>query len=96
MKDRIDALKVALDNERRERDFYRSQARHTDMPWARPCSSRSRRRRMSITSESWPCMRRGPEAAWPETVPLQVGAQVPTILKKFLAQAKSDSGRGCR
>lgn len=90
MKDRIDALQVALDNERKEKEFYRLQAERTKNPLGKAMFSRiaeeeeEHERRIKELHETW---RTG--KTWPETVPLTVGnTRVPNVLKDFVKKAK--------
>jgi len=91
MKDRIDALKVALDNELKERDFYRSQAARTSNSLGRAMFEQiaaeedEHYQRILALHKTW-----SEGGTWPETVPLQVGdTKLPATLKNFLAQAKA-------
>jgi len=88
MGDRIDALKTALDNEKREKEFYLTQARRTQNPLGKAMFNRIAQeedehyRMIKEIHEVWTT-----GGKWPETVPLSVGKTVvPDILKEFLQE----------
>ncbi|HOJ51702.1 MAG TPA: ferritin family protein [Syntrophales bacterium] len=90
MKERIDALETALENERQEKEFYRINAARTQNPlgkvmFARIAEEEGEHEKMIIELHAvW-----SKGGKWPETVPLAVGkTKVPDILKDFVKQAK--------
>jgi rubrerythrin len=85
-KDRLDALKVALDNETREREFYLKQAEKTAHPLGRlmfekiAAEELEHYERLKQLHEKW---KKG--ETWPETVPLEVrGTVVSNILNGII------------
>ncbi|MCX7981592.1 MAG: ferritin family protein [Syntrophales bacterium] len=90
MEKRIEALKVAIDNERREKEFYQIHAEKTKNPLGKAMFARiaeeeeEHEQRIKELHETW--LKGG---KWPETVPLTVGkTKVPDVLKDFLQRAK--------
>ena len=98
MKERLNALKVALDNELREHEFYLSNARRTRNDMGRAMFQQiageelEHHERLKQLSQAWE-----KSGKWPETVPLQVKQTlVRDILKDMVNNAaaaeKSDAG----
>lgn len=89
MKDRLNALEVALNNELREREFYLRHATRTKNPVGAAmfrqiaAEELEHYERLHALKETWEANRQ-----WPETVPLKVnGTVVKDVLKGVLKQA---------
>jgi rubrerythrin len=89
MKERLNALEVALNNELREHEFYRTNAERTKNPVGKSMFAQiaaeelEHYERLKQLHESWT-----KEKKWPETVPLKVkDTLVGNILKDFLKKA---------
>jgi rubrerythrin len=87
--ERLDALKVALNNEMRERDFYLQNAERTTNPAGKAMfqniadDENEHYHRLNELHEKWAA-----EEKWPETVPLKVKETVVRdVLKDFLKQS---------
>lgn len=98
MEERLNALKVALDNELREHEFYLNNARRTRNDMGRAMFQQiageelEHYERLKQLSQAWE-----KSGKWPETVPLQVKQTlVRDILKDMVNNAaaaeKSDAG----
>ena len=89
MKNRLNALETALNNEMREHEFYLKNAERTlnpageDMFRQIAAEELEHYERLKQLSETW-----GRQEKWPETVPLKVGeTKVSTILKDMVKKA---------
>lgn len=90
MKDRLNALKVALDNEKREYEFYELNAKRTKNPVGKvmfeqiAADELEHHERLRQLHDKWV-----KEEKWPETVPLKVeNTVVGSTLKDLLQKAK--------
>lgn len=90
MTERVDALRVALENERQEKEFYLVQAQRTKNPLGKAMFAQIAKEeeehesRIKELHETW--VKGG---NWPETVPLTVGkTKVPDVLKEFVQTVK--------
>jgi rubrerythrin len=90
MKDHLNTLEVALNNEVREREFYELNAKRTKNPIGKAMFEQiaaeelEHYERLSQLHERW-----AKEEKWPETVPLKVkNTVVGGILKDLLQKAK--------
>lgn len=90
MKDRLNALKVALDNEIREREFYELNAKRTNNPVGKAMFKQiaedesEHYERLRQLHDKWE-----KEEKWPETVPLKIeNTVVGDILKNLPQKAK--------
>jgi rubrerythrin len=90
MKERLNTLEVALNNEMREHEFYELNAKRTRNPVGKAMFGQiaaeelEHYNRLKQLHDRW-----AKEEKWPETVPLKVsGTMVGDILKDFLQQAK--------
>ncbi len=97
MKDRLNALKVALNNEMREHEFYLKNAERTKNPVGKTMFQQiageelEHYERLKQLHENWQ-----KDKKWPETVPLKVkGTIVRTLVKEAAknapAKAKGDA-----
>jgi rubrerythrin len=97
MKDRLNALKVALNNEMREHEFYLKNAERSKNPVGKTMFQQiageelEHYERLKQLHENWQ-----KDKKWPETVPLKVkGTIVRTLVKKAAknapAKAKGDA-----
>jgi rubrerythrin len=97
MKDRLNALKVALNNEMKEHEFYLKHAERTKNPVSKAMfqqiagEERGHYERLKQLHENWQ-----KDKKWPETVPLKVkGTIVRTLVKEAAknapAKAKGDA-----
>jgi rubrerythrin len=89
MKDRLNALEVALTNEMREHEFYKLNAERTNNPVGKvmftqiAAEEKEHYERLKQLHERW-----AKEEKWPETVPLKVkDTLVGDILRDFLKKA---------
>lgn len=89
MKNRLDALQVALANEMREHEFYLQNAKRTSNPVGKAMFQQiaaeelEHYERLKELSAKW-----GKEQKWPETVPLKVkDTAVSAILKDMVRKA---------
>jgi rubrerythrin len=89
MKNRLNALEVALANEMREHEFYLKNAERTSNPAGEAmfrqiaAEELEHYERLKQLSEAW-----GKEQKWPETIPLKVNETfVATILKSMVKKA---------
>ncbi len=89
MKNRLDALEVALANEMKEHEFYLKNAERTDNPAGKAMFTQiaaeelEHYQRLKQLSETW-----GKQQKWPQTVPLKVKeTNVSTILKDMVKKA---------
>jgi len=89
MKDRLNALEVALNNELREHEFYLKNAERTKNPVGKAmflqiaAEELEHYERLQQLHEKW-----DKEGKWPETVPLKVKeTKVRDILKKVVREA---------
>ncbi len=94
MKDRLNALEVALNNEMREHEFYRTNAERTNNPVGKAMFAQiaaeelEHYERLKQLHENWT-----KAGKWPETVPLKVkNTLVGDILKDFLKKAPDSQG----
>jgi rubrerythrin len=90
MKERLNALKVALNNEIREREFYELNAKRTKNPVGKAMFGQiaaeelEHYERLKQLHDRW-----AKEEKWPETVPLKVSnTVVGAMLKDLLKKAK--------
>jgi len=90
MKERLNALEVALNNEMREHEFYKLNAERTKNPLGKTMFAQiaaeelEHYERLKQLHASW-----SKEDKWPETVPLKVkDTLVGDVLKDFLKKAK--------
>ena len=85
MKERLSALQVALNNEKKEHDFYLKNAERTKNPVGKAMFQQiageelEHYERLKQISENWEKQKK-----WPETVPLKVKE---TVVKKVLKEA---------
>lgn len=85
MKERLNALQVALNNEKKERDFYLKNAERTKNAVGKAMFEQiageelEHYERLKQISENWEKQKK-----WPETVPLKVKE---TVVKKVLKEA---------
>ena len=86
MKDRLDALEIALTNELREREFYELSAKRTDNPLGKAMfeaiakEEMEHYERLKQIYEVWE-----KNKTWPETIPLKVNkTNVQNVLKDVL------------
>jgi len=91
MKERLNTLEVALNNELREHEFYRTNAERTKNPVGKTMFAQiaaeelEHYERLKQLHERW-----AKEEKWPETVPLKVkNTIVGDILKDFLKKASA-------
>ena len=91
MKNRLNALEVALNNEMREREFYLKNAERTNNPAGKAMFQQiaaeelEHYERLKQLAEIW-----GKQQKWPETIPLKVKeTTVSTILKDMVKKASS-------
>ncbi len=89
MKDRLNALEVALNNELREHEFYRKNAERTSNPVGKAmflqiaAEELEHHERLKQLHEQW-----AKENKWPETIPLQVKeTKVRDVLKDVVREA---------
>ncbi len=89
MKNRLDALEVALANEMKEHEFYLKNAERTDNPAGKAMFAQiaaeelEHYQRLKQLSETW-----SKQQKWPETVPLKVKeTNVSSILKDMVKKA---------
>lgn len=89
MKNRLNALDIALANEMREHEFYLKNAERTSNPAGKAMFKQiaaeelEHHQRLIQLSEAW-----GRQQKWPETIPLKVnGTTVSTILKGMVKKA---------
>ena len=89
MKERLDALQVALTNEMREREFYLKNAARTSNPAGKvmfqqiAAEELEHYERLKELSEKW-----SKQQKWPETIPLKVKeTTVSAILKDMVKKA---------
>jgi rubrerythrin len=89
MKNRLNALEVALANEMKEHEFYLKNAERTDNPAGKAMFAQiaaeelEHYQRLKQLSEAW-----SKQQQWPETVPLKVKeTNVSTILKDMVKKA---------
>jgi rubrerythrin len=89
MKNRLNALEVALANEMKEHEFYLKNAERTDNPAGKAMFAQiaaeelEHYQRLKQLNESW-----SKKQKWPETVPLKVKeTNVSTILKDMVKKA---------
>jgi rubrerythrin len=89
MKERLDALQVALTNEMREREFYLKNAARTSNPAGKAMFQQiaseelEHYERLKELSEKW-----SKQQKWPETIPLKVKeTTVSAILKDMVKKA---------
>jgi rubrerythrin len=94
MKERLNTLEVALNNEMREHEFYRMNAERTSDPVGKAMFAQiaadelEHYERLKELHAKW-----SREEAWPETVPLKVkDTVVGDILKGFLKKAAASVG----
>jgi rubrerythrin len=92
MKERLNALEVALNNEMREHEFYKTHARRSNNSVAKAMFDQiameelEHYERLKQLHEKWI-----KDEKWPETVPLKVGnTLVGNILKNVLNQALTE------
>ncbi len=91
--DRIQALEVALNNEKREKEFYLKNAERTTnalgkLMFASIASDEDEHYRRILALHK----RLQEEGKWPETIPLEVkGTQVKDVLKKFVDSVNTSS-----
>ena len=90
MKERLNALEVALKNEMREHEFYELNAKRTKNPVGKAMFEQiaadelEHYERLKQLHDQWE-----KEGKWPETVPLKVDdTAVGNVLKNFLKEAK--------
>ena len=91
MKERLNALEVALNNELREHEFYKVNAERTKNPVGKAMFAQiaadelEHYNRLKELHARW-----AKEEKWPETIPLKVKeTQVGDILKDFLKKAEA-------
>jgi len=91
MKNRLNALEVALNNEMREREFYLKNAERTNNPARKTMFQQiaaeelEHYERLKQLAEIW-----GKQQKWPETIPLKVKqTTVSAILKDMVKKASS-------
>ncbi|MBN1614567.1 MAG: ferritin family protein [Deltaproteobacteria bacterium] len=90
MKERLNALEIALDNEMREREFYLKNAQRTSNPLSKAMFEQiageelEHYERLKQIHENWEQQKR-----WPESLPLKVkNTVVRNVLKDMIDKAK--------
>lgn len=94
MKKRLDALQIALDNEKKEREFYLENADRTGNPVGKAMFQQiaeeelEHYERLKQLAENWE-----KQEKWPETIPLEVkGTKVKDVLKEAAEKAPKTAG----